>query len=59
MRSTTGHSIPDDLPEEYTYNGDGTVATITVTDSTSSRVWVQTFTWLAGQLVSVSGWVLQ
>lgn len=56
-RSSTGDYIPDDLPKAYTYNGDGTVATVALIDG--SRTWLQTNTYVDGKLIAVSAWVLQ
>lgn len=56
-KSTTGDNIPDDLPETYSYNADGTIAYVSVTDG--SQTWRQTYTWSSGKITNVSGWVLQ
>lgn len=48
---------PDNLPQTLTYNGDGTVATVTATRGSES--WVQTFTYTTGNLTGVSAWVKQ
>jgi hypothetical protein len=57
MTDTQGRYIPDDAPETYTYNADGTVATITKTFGPES--WLATLTWTSGQLTAFSGWVKQ
>jgi hypothetical protein len=57
MTDTQGRYIPDDAPESYTYNADGTVATITKTFESES--WVATFTWTDGLMTAYSGWVRQ
>lgn len=57
MTDTQGRYIPDDAPESYTYNGDGTIATITKTFGPES--WVATLTWADSNLISFSGWVKQ
>ena len=41
------------------YNADGTVNTITATDPTNSKTYVQTFTYTAGAPTAISGWVMQ
>lgn len=56
-KSTTGDNIPDDLPQTLSYNSDGTVKYISVTDG--AKTWRQTFTWSSGILTNISGWVLQ
>jgi hypothetical protein len=57
MVDTQGRYIPDDAPESYTYNPDGTIATITKTFNSES--WVATFTWSGTEMTSFSGWVRQ
>jgi hypothetical protein len=57
MTDTKGRYIPDDAPEAYTYNSDGTLATITKTHG--SETWVNTFAYASGNLSTVSGWVKQ
>jgi hypothetical protein len=57
MTDTQGRYIPDDAPETYTYNSDGTIAAITKTHN--SETWVATFTWSAGNMTAYSGWVKQ
>lgn len=53
---TAGNGInPDAYAQILTYNGDGTVATISFTDGTNT--WTQTFTYTAGLLTGVSRWV--
>ena len=47
----------DDLPHTYTYNGDGTLATDSVTDGTYT--WVKTYLYTSGNMTSESVWVLQ
>lgn len=54
---TSGGYLPDDSPETYTWNSDGTIATITKTFGGVS--WVNTFTYTSGKLSSTSGWVKQ
>lgn len=53
-----GVFFPDDLPAVYTYNADGTLNYVTVTDRDTTQ-WRQTYTWSAGVLQSVSAWVKQ
>lgn len=48
---------PSSLPHAYGYNGDGTLATDTVT--VGDRTWVKTYTYTAGNLTSETGWVRQ
>lgn len=56
--STGANQIsPDSMPQTLTYNGDGTIATISVTNGTDT--WVQTLTYTAGNLTGVSAWVKQ
>lgn len=50
---------PDSCTEVLTYNGDGTLATDTYTDPVTGYAFRQTYTYTAGQLTSVSGWVKQ
>lgn len=53
-----GNAIaPDSMAQTLGYNGAGKLATITATDGTNS--WVQTLTYTAGRLSSVSQWVKQ
>jgi hypothetical protein len=54
---TAGRYIPDDAPETYTYNNDGTIST--VTKSHNSETWIASYTWSGGNLISYSGWVKQ
>lgn len=56
-KSSTGDYIPDDLPQTFSYNGDGTINYISVTDGV--RTWRQSYTWSSGNLTSISAWVLQ
>lgn len=46
---------PDNYAQTFTYNADGTVATISFTDG--SNTWTQTFTYSSGNVASVSKWV--
>jgi hypothetical protein len=48
---------PDALAHVYTYNGDGTLATDTITDGVGT--WVKTFTYTTGNLTGESAWVKQ
>ena len=41
------------------YNADGTVNTITATDITTGKTYVQTFTYTSGAPTAISGWVMQ
>lgn len=45
------------LPHTYTYNGDGTLATDSVTDGTLT--WVKTYGYTSGKLTSETAWVKQ
>lgn len=56
--ASDGSALPagfDSLPQAITYNGDGTVNTIALTDGTSH--WTQTMGYTTGNLTSVSAWV--
>jgi hypothetical protein len=55
--ATNGDYIPDDLPQTYTYNGDGTLNYAEVTDGV--KTWRQTYTYTSGKVTAISGWVLQ
>jgi hypothetical protein len=57
MNDTKGRPVPDSGADAYTYNSDGTVATITRTLGPDS--WVETFTYASGVLTNTSGWVKQ
>ncbi|HET8706565.1 MAG TPA: hypothetical protein VFM46_09715 [Pseudomonadales bacterium] len=50
---------PDACSLAATYNADGTVATVTLTDPITSLSFRQTFTWTTGSLTGVTGWVKQ
>lgn len=56
-KSTTGDNIPEDLPETYSYNSDGSINYVSITDG--STTWRQTYSWSNGALTGVSGWVKQ
>lgn len=51
----------DDYAHVYTYNGDGTLATDTVTIVAYgvSRQWKKTYSYTSGKLSSETAWVLQ
>ena len=51
----------DNSPQTLTYNGDGTVNTITITGSYLGVVstWVRTFSYTSGKLTGISAWVKQ
>ena len=52
----TGQAIsPDNYTQAFTYNADGTVATVSFTDG--SNTWTQTYTYSAGRVASISNWV--
>ncbi|WP_289296256.1 hypothetical protein [uncultured Reyranella sp.] len=56
LRDSTGGAIsPDRYPQTLTYNGDGTVNTVSFTDGTYT--WTQTFTYTAGKVIGISAWV--
>lgn len=56
--STFTDFIPiDDMPQAFAYNGDGTLNYVEATDGTNT--WRQTFSYTAGVLTGVSGWVKQ
>lgn len=56
--STLKEFVPiDDLPQTLVYNGDGTLNYVDATDGTDT--WRQTYTWTAGRLTGISGWVKQ
>jgi hypothetical protein len=56
VRDSTGGVInPDNYAQTLTYNGDGTVATISFTDGTNT--WTQTFTYTSGKVSGISAWV--
>lgn len=48
---------PDSLPHTYTYNGDGTLATDSVTFG--AAVFVKTYTYTSGKVTGESAWVKQ
>lgn len=47
--------VPDNYAQTLTYNGDGTVNTVSFTDGTNT--WTQTFTYTAGKVTGISTWV--
>lgn len=47
----------DSAPTTLTYNGDGTLATASIV--WVGNTYVQTFTYTAGKLTSISAWVKQ
>jgi hypothetical protein len=58
MKSSTNDEIRDDLPMVFSWNGDGTVDYITVTNGAST--WKQQFTYSPpGTVTNISGWVKQ
>lgn len=48
-----------DAVTAYTYNGDGTVATVvkTYNNGTSTSTWTKTYSYTAGVLTGISNWV--
>ncbi|OAF11690.1 hypothetical protein [Bradyrhizobium neotropicale] len=46
---------PDNYTQNFTYNTDGTLASISFTDGTNT--WTQNYTYNAGNVASVSRWV--
>lgn len=58
VTDSTGTPInPDAMAQVLAYNTDGTLATITATNSAGT--WVQTLTYTSGKLTAVSAWVKQ
>ncbi|WP_426615722.1 hypothetical protein [Bradyrhizobium sp. McL0616] len=56
MLDNTGQTVsPDNYTQNFTYNADGTMATVRFTDG--SNTWTQTYSYSAGQLASVTNWV--
>jgi hypothetical protein len=56
VKDSAGDIIfPDDFAQTLTYNADGTVATISFTDTTNT--WTQTFTYTTGKVTGISKWV--
>lgn len=53
--SMGGICLPDRYAQSLTYNGDGTVNTISFTDGT--HTWTQTFTYTNGKVTGISAWV--
>lgn len=54
-----GTALPanfDSLQRNFTYNGDGTVATEYRTDTVST--WTKTFTYVSGNTTAISKWVV-
>lgn len=47
----------DRMPQTLTYNGDGTVNTITAT--WNGNTWIRTFTYTSGKVTGISAWVKQ
>lgn len=57
--ASDGSSLPanfDSLQRNFTYNGDGTVATEYRTDDVST--WTKTFTYVSGNTTAISKWVV-
>jgi YD repeat-containing protein len=53
-----GSSLNDEGPTTYTYDGDGNVETITLTNG--PKTWVRSYTYNeAGAVLTDSGWVPQ
>lgn len=55
-QDTKREFVPEGV-DEYTYNADGTVATITRTSLTET--WLRTYTYTSGNMTNDSGWVKQ
>lgn len=53
--STLGDSFSDDAPKAYTYNADGSVATVTA--AWAGNTYRKTYTYSAGVVTNDSGWV--
>ena len=49
---------PDLWQQTLTYNGDGTLAAVSVTDPESGGVYVQTLTYTTGNLTGISRWAV-
>ena len=51
----------DRMPQTFSYNGDGTINTISATGTMGGVVttWVKTFGYTSGKLTSISEWVKQ
>lgn len=50
---------PDCCSMTATYNGDNTVATVTLSDPVSGKSFLQTYTYSGGNLTGATGWVKQ
>ena len=48
---------PTTVPHSYTYNGDGTLATESIT--VGEDTWTKTYTYTAGNLTGETAWVKQ
>ena len=58
MLADNGMALPvDSLAHDYTYNGDGTIATDTVVHN--GLTYKNTYTYTAGALTHVTGWIKQ
>lgn len=57
--SSTTATLMENLAQAITYNGDGTVNTITAGPDAGGSSYVQTFGYTAGKLTSISEWVKQ
>ncbi|WP_256807157.1 hypothetical protein [Bradyrhizobium sp. Bra64] len=57
VQDNTGRWInPDSYIQHLTYNADGNLATVWFSDGV--QTWTQTLTYVAGQLSSISNWVV-
>lgn len=57
LLSTTGEYFRADGATTISYNADGTIAYIQITDGSSN--YRQTWTWTSGNPTSITGWVKQ
>ncbi|OKO88060.1 hypothetical protein AC629_10960 [Bradyrhizobium sp. NAS80.1] len=56
LLDNTGQAVsPDNYTQSFTYNVDGTVATVSFTDG--ANTWTQTLTYDAGRVSSITNWV--
>lgn len=55
LDSTNALIFPDNFEQTITYNGDGTVNTISFTNGTNT--WTQTMSYTTSRLTGISKWV--
>lgn len=58
VRDSSGIPVAiDALPKSFSYNGNGSIASVSVTDGVTT--WVKSYTYASGKVTAISKWVRQ